>query len=139
MVMKPTYKKLRLALTAIAALLALISYELVFAAMRPGGRPAFIFGLVGVALALVNLYLAFRLKKLLPDHAQRVTGLTIATVLWMGTAFIFPVGGLRDPRGYMLFGGMVFAWYTVRNLKRAKASDLPTAEVTKEDLPKPKA
>ena len=138
MVMRPTHKKLRLALTAIAALQALISYELVFAAMRPGGRPAFIFGLLGVVFALVNLYLAFSLKKLLPDHTRRVVGLTIASVLWMGTAFIFAVGGLRDPRGYMLFGAMVFAWYTVRNLKRAKG-DFPTAEVAKEDLPKQKA
>ncbi len=116
MTMKPTEKKLRLSLIAIAALLAYFSIELIFPRTT---REIFLFALVGMILSLGNLYFAFRLSRLPVEKRARVARVSMVTAAWMAAMFLFsPIGGLHDPRGYMLFGGLVISWYMVRNLKK---------------------
>jgi hypothetical protein len=115
--MKPTEKKLRLSIITIAALLAYFSIELIFPQTT---REIFLFGIVGMILSLGNLYFGFRLSRLPVEKRARVARVSMVTAAWMAAMFLFsPIGGLHDPRGYMLFGGLVIAWYLVRNLKKA--------------------
>ena len=117
MTMKPTEKKLRLSLITIAALLAYFSIELIFPQTT---REIFLFGIVGMILSLGNLYFGFRLSRLPVEKRARVARVSMVTAAWMAAMFLFsPIGGLHDPRGYMLFGGLVISWYLVRNLKKA--------------------
>jgi len=117
MTMKPTEKKLRLSLITIAALLAYFSIELIFPQTT---REIFLFAIVGMILSLGNLYFGFRLSRLPVEKRARVARVSMVTAAWMAAMFLFsPIGGLHDPRGYMLFGGLVISWYLVRNLKKA--------------------
>jgi len=117
MTMKPTEKKLRLSLITIAALLSYFSIELIFPQTT---REIFLFAIVGMILSLGNLYFGFRLSRLPVEKRARVARVSMVTAAWMAAMFLFsPIGGLHDPRGYMLFGGLVISWYLVRNLKKA--------------------
>ncbi len=119
MTMKPTEKKLRLSLITIAALLAYFSIELIFPRTTP---ETFLFAIVGMILCLGNLYFGFRLSRLPVEKRGRVARVAMVTAAWMAAMFLFSrIGGLADPRGYMLFSGLVIAWYLVRNLKKTTA------------------
>ncbi|MCI0353455.1 MAG: hypothetical protein L0099_00230 [Acidobacteria bacterium] len=119
MTMKPTEKKLRLSLITIAALLGYFSIELIFPNTT---RETFLFAIVGMILCLGNLYFALRLSRLPAEKRGRVARISMVTAAWMAAMFLFSrIGGLDDPRGYMLFGGLVISWYVVRNLKKTLA------------------
>jgi hypothetical protein len=125
MTMKPTEKKLRLSLITIAALLGYFSIELIFPSTT---RETFLFAIVGMILCLGNVYFGFRLSRLPVEKRGRVARVAMVTAAWMAAMFLFSrIGGLADPRGYMLFGGLVIAWYLVRNLKKIGAAPAAAA------------
>ncbi|MGH9531003.1 MAG: hypothetical protein ACRD2Q_01335, partial [Terriglobales bacterium] len=102
MTMKPTEKKLRLSLITIAALLGYFSIELIFPSTT---HETFVFAIVGLILCLGNLYFGFRLSRLPAEKRGRVARIAMVTAAWMAAMFLFSrIGGLADPRGYMLFG-----------------------------------
>ncbi len=127
MALKPTVKKLRLSLIAMAALLAYLSYELILRPPRPGDTLLMVFSFLGVILCLVDLYLGFRFNRLQTQAPGRIIAVALASAVWMLVAFVFsPIGGLDDTRGYMLFGGLVITWYLVRNVKKVPPEEIPT-------------
>ena len=127
MQLRATPRKIRLSLLAIGALLGYLSDELLYTHW-PISRPLFIFALAGTALALVYVYISFRLSWIMRFAARRVVGITIVAVGWMVLAFAFsPYGGWADPRGYLMFGAMVICWYMVHNLKKVTYEPAPSA------------
>jgi hypothetical protein len=127
MQLKPTPRKIRLSLLAVGALLGYLSYEFLYTRW-PISRPLFVFALVGAAMALIYVYMSFRLSRIMTFAARRVVGMTIAAAGWMLLAFAFsPYGGWTDLRGYLMFGAMVISWYMVHNLKKVTYEPAPGA------------
>ncbi len=127
MQLRATPKKIRLSLLATGALLGYLSYEFLYTHW-PISRSLFVFALAGAALALIHVYVSFRLSRIMSFAAPRVVGISLAATGWMALAFAFsPYGGWSDPRGYLMFGAMVISWYMVHNLGKVTYQPAPSA------------
>jgi CHASE2 domain-containing sensor protein len=117
---KPSVKKLRLALITIAALVASLDVEI----LLPGkeNTPVYLLSVVGLIVSLMNLYLATSLKRLL-EHAPRTISLmTMTTATWLIVGFMVAVMGNSDPlTSTMVVLTVVLGWYAHRSVRQMSA------------------